>query len=638
VEHTDIAPLARRLAEENNVEWRRLRGSGERGRVVERDVLEYLARVMAGEEDLDPTPEPVPEGMQAWPDEDVRAFEQEKRGETVPPAYGTSTVDDEIFLLDGEGDDLDGELDVEEPEASYGAADYAADAYPTYARPDAHADDDVELAPMEGVIDDIVDEDDLLVAGDDRAQAETAAPTGDGWPPAGAAAPPAHAPTAFGTNDEDAELLPDLFDDRPSEHAWDDAPVFGDEGLGGSEPSPPGPSLDMDDDGDVDDDGVGAWGASDEGPSVFAHDVDAHAPGAPEPDTDAADPAFGAVGSDPLDFDGPGRDEAEPDVFAHPEDADEPILGAGADPVAEAPREDPSVEAEAADAQETAEEAAAPDAAGVDAAAPDDGAHDDLALEDLAPESPTPDDHVLDEATHEHAAPTDAATGDAAPPADAPHAVAEAPDDATSLGAAPVVVPSDSSALEESDARHEAGEGVAGSGGEGLPLVSHGAVFRRQVDLSNLVAAQGDVARDLGLDEPVPLIAFLARAAAKARGGGSAVGVAVFDDQAIRTVSVDVASGAFAEALAAFEGLTEAPDARGEDLDLIVADLADLDLDEAVLHLGAPVLAIGRVLIDTSTGGRRATLTLSGPGVGRDAAGILTRTAELLETPIRVVL
>jgi hypothetical protein len=455
---------------------------------------------------------------------------------------------------------------------------------------------------------------------------------GDGWPPAGAAAPPAHAPTASGSYDEDAGLLPDLFDDRPSEHAWDDAPVFGDDGLGGSEPSPPGPSLDMDDDGDVDDDGVGAWGASDEGPSGFAHDEDAHAPVALEPDTGAADPAFGAEGSEALDLDGPRRDEAERDAFTHPEDADEPILDAGADPVAEAPREDPSAEAEAVDARATAEEAAAPDAA------PDDGPHDDLVLEDPAPENLMPDDLVLDEATHEHAVPTNAAIGDVAPPAEVPHADAEAPDDSTSVDAAPVVVPSHPSALEEGQPRHEAGEGVGGSGGEGLPLVYHGAVFRRQVDLSNLVAAQGDVARDLGLDEPVALIAFLARAAAKGRGGGAAVGVAVFDDQAIRTVSVDVASGAFADAIAAFGGLTQAPDARGEDLDLVVADLADLDLDEAVLHLGAPVLAIGRVLIDTSTGGRRATLTLSGPGVGRDAAGILTRTAELLETPIRVVL
>jgi pyruvate/2-oxoglutarate dehydrogenase complex dihydrolipoamide acyltransferase (E2) component len=67
----DIAPLAKRLAEENNVNWRQLSGSGPGGRVVERDVLEYLARVMAGEEAIDPTPEPLPEGMAQWPGQDV---------------------------------------------------------------------------------------------------------------------------------------------------------------------------------------------------------------------------------------------------------------------------------------------------------------------------------------------------------------------------------------------------------------------------------------------------------------------------------------------------------------------------------------------------------------------------------------
>ncbi len=66
----DITALARRLAEQNNVEWRALHGSGDGGRIVERDVLDYLARVMAGEEALDPTPEPLPEGMEAWPDQD----------------------------------------------------------------------------------------------------------------------------------------------------------------------------------------------------------------------------------------------------------------------------------------------------------------------------------------------------------------------------------------------------------------------------------------------------------------------------------------------------------------------------------------------------------------------------------------
>ena len=72
----DIATLARRLAEQNNVDWRLLNGTGPDGKILERDVLDYLARVMAGEEAVDPTPEPLPEGMEAWPDQDAPSYHQ----------------------------------------------------------------------------------------------------------------------------------------------------------------------------------------------------------------------------------------------------------------------------------------------------------------------------------------------------------------------------------------------------------------------------------------------------------------------------------------------------------------------------------------------------------------------------------
>lgn len=72
----DISTLARRLAEQNNVDWRALHGSGPEGKVVERDVLDYLSRVMSGSEALNPTPEPLPEGMEAWPDQDLATFRQ----------------------------------------------------------------------------------------------------------------------------------------------------------------------------------------------------------------------------------------------------------------------------------------------------------------------------------------------------------------------------------------------------------------------------------------------------------------------------------------------------------------------------------------------------------------------------------
>jgi len=102
VSQPEISPLARRLAEENNVEWRGLHGSGAGGKVVERDVLEFLARVMAGEEDVDPTPEPVPEGMEAWPDEDVRTFQQEVQASRKDA--GLDEIQRELSASDRRGD------------------------------------------------------------------------------------------------------------------------------------------------------------------------------------------------------------------------------------------------------------------------------------------------------------------------------------------------------------------------------------------------------------------------------------------------------------------------------------------------------------------------------------------------------
>jgi len=53
----NITPLARRLAEENGIDWRNLEGSGPDGMIVERDILAFLAKVMAGEVELPPQPE-----------------------------------------------------------------------------------------------------------------------------------------------------------------------------------------------------------------------------------------------------------------------------------------------------------------------------------------------------------------------------------------------------------------------------------------------------------------------------------------------------------------------------------------------------------------------------------------------------
>ncbi len=60
-----ITPLARRLAEENGIDWRRIEGTGPEGEITERDILNFLAKVMAGEITLEGPPPgepPPPEG------------------------------------------------------------------------------------------------------------------------------------------------------------------------------------------------------------------------------------------------------------------------------------------------------------------------------------------------------------------------------------------------------------------------------------------------------------------------------------------------------------------------------------------------------------------------------------------------
>ncbi len=106
-----ISPLAKRLAEENNVNWQHLKGSGDSGKVVERDVLEYLARVMAGEEDTNPTAEPLPDGMEAWPEDDIAAFSQEQTATKVSAATSDDAIEfaDEDLIFEDDFSTTDGD-------------------------------------------------------------------------------------------------------------------------------------------------------------------------------------------------------------------------------------------------------------------------------------------------------------------------------------------------------------------------------------------------------------------------------------------------------------------------------------------------------------------------------------------------
>ncbi len=114
----NIAPLAKRLAEENNVNWRGLSGTGSDGRIIERDVLEYLAKVMAGDEDINPTSEPVPEGMEAWPEEDTKGFFESQVDASVNDSSANwASASDEDVLNQIEEEELSFNIDTVESEA-----------------------------------------------------------------------------------------------------------------------------------------------------------------------------------------------------------------------------------------------------------------------------------------------------------------------------------------------------------------------------------------------------------------------------------------------------------------------------------------------------------------------------------------
>ncbi|GGM10165.1 E3 binding domain-containing protein [Deinococcus aerophilus] len=118
-----IAPLARILAEANGIEWQRLQGSGEGGTIVEQDILNYLTRIMSGEEEPPSTPvdaipdgwtgdEQLPPGMfsadmlsQAGVDSDIAAFVEQSRPVT-PQAAAPDNEALEFELDDADGDDL----------------------------------------------------------------------------------------------------------------------------------------------------------------------------------------------------------------------------------------------------------------------------------------------------------------------------------------------------------------------------------------------------------------------------------------------------------------------------------------------------------------------------------------------------
>ncbi|WP_428194363.1 E3 binding domain-containing protein [Deinococcus saxicola] len=128
-----IAPLAKILAEANGIEWQQLRGSGSGGTVIEQDILNYLSRIMSGEEEPPSTPvdempegwtgdEQLPAGMfsadmlsQAGIDSDIAEFVTQSRAPEAPAVNTAASAahDSMEFELDDDMADLDAPLAAE---------------------------------------------------------------------------------------------------------------------------------------------------------------------------------------------------------------------------------------------------------------------------------------------------------------------------------------------------------------------------------------------------------------------------------------------------------------------------------------------------------------------------------------------
>lgn len=510
----DIAPLARRLAEENNVDWRRLQGSGEGGRVVERDVLGYLARVMAGDEAVDPTPEPVPDGMEAWPEADVEAG---GRGHTAD-ADSPPTLDDELFLFEDPAP-------VPADAASVEAA--AIDAF--------DADDDAEPTT---VVDAEEGEDDLWLVGDEPQPEPSARPSG-----ADAAAAP-----------EPVEIEPVEIEPAEIEPADDETDASGIVERGNA---------------------------------------------AAEPATEPAAPAM----HDPIEpVEAPaayGRDDVRLDELPDLTEADASDEGA-------------SLAAERGITPGGREAFELPELFGGEAGDHESG--DDAMLDD---------EPLFEQDGVTHPAADDAPlVATDAPEAAWPAASATAP--AGAVAASEAAGPASAAAAEAPPEAAAPGDVLAGG-----VWARYGQIWRRRIDDRTLRRSVSDLAS--ALDAPPSTVVALLLARAARRGGAATGAVEVWRWRrggAERvTVNVDTPLREAVHRLETAHGTGEGDHAPS----LVVADLSAVDLDEAVLHLDAPVLALGR-----STGDG-AWLSLSGERVEPAMVGTLAQVAELLAAPVRLL-
>lgn len=526
----DISPLAKRLAEANNVDLRTLVGSGAGGRIVERDVLDHLAKVMMGEADVNPTPEPVPEGLEAWPEEDVAGYYRSAKAAASEPAPDDLLLDTDALDTDALAGDYGGRA---------GGAGAGADA--------------VE-------IDDISEDIFLFDAFDGGATADEHEAYGSAFGPAATPSAEAGYPD-LGNLDFEAPELAAPGEADALELELDDAAVA-------DEP---------------------AWPASE-------------AALEPEPAGSATD-YVAADDEDDVLFDEPERVASAPERVGEVED-DVPLFVDEAGAV-EASRAETGVEIEESEP-------------------------DSFALER--------DSLVADEALEEEPAPVSTFDADTELDSEFGAEWDTGPGAESSAGEAGFVAAEDElmQAMVGEEAEPEVSPLAAPAAAENLPLVSYGVLLRRHLDVKPLLSAQTALAHELGNEVPLGLL--LARAVAKALvqvplGDEGGLGLARFAGGGIRLLPCDDAGSApLRELLARGEAQGAA-----EQYALAVADLSDSGVDEAVLNLGMPVLSLGRILYDSEEGSNHSTLALSGDVSVERGTRFLAAVAELLASPVRLV-
>ncbi len=605
---SSISPLAKRLAEENNVSWHLLEGSGPSGRVVERDVLEYLARVMSGEAATDPVLEPLPEGVDTWP-EDIDVLDtvnhlgeqnvttEDEFGEALleldafedalefPPVDGaragsvepeedltgfnfTEALSDDIFVTDELEDDFGAgyknthDMDVD-GEGVYSSNVYEAGTH----KAGVHEADAYK-------VDNLPEE---MLFGDESAGTRFGA----------SAKTPAGDFGAFESEDAEEDASTDAFD------------------VGGLEAEP------------LEAEARKAGTSEAEAFDTKAFDTEAFEPELFEPETHASDVSPAEADADVFLFDAPptpdtsfsrdagfiedegSTDSSEARAFGGESDevGDEEAFGAEDAPEAQ---EDDAFEFEGL---EGASEAYS-ETSGESAPVPQEFARAfmpelDPKLDDRAAST----ENELDSSGRAEAA---SPTSDSAPPAPA---------------------------LPKADGLPN-----------GVPVAPY-VLLRRHLDLAALLETQ----RAIGLEVngEVPPTAFLLRAALKAlhrvplaassaEPSEAAVALAVVSADALRVKIVPDVDASFVTLLEMVD--TTQQDAAQEDdvpADLIVADMSRYSLDEVMLNLSAPVLALSRVGAAEDSMG---ALSLSGDVAPSWGAEFLTCVAELLASPVRLLI